>query len=160
MSTIQDPTYPARNNSLSVAALILASIALVLSALAFFDKPTNTINTTSDIPEESSTVLQNRITALEQQSEINKAQRRLADLSETVATNSAEAQEQVQQEITQLRANLREQFQNADTKTQRSWQTIDVDLEQIEQGLREGSVDALSSLERAITALRLEISNE
>lgn len=160
MTTIQDSTYPTRNNSLSVAAVILSGIALVLSALALYTKPANPIEPTTDIPEESSAALQDRINALEQQAQINDAKQQLSELKDSIATNSAEAQVQAQQEITQLRASLREQFQGADAKTQLSWQTIDVGLEQIEQGLREGSVDALSSLERAITALRLEISNE
>ncbi len=60
-------------------------------------------------------------------------------------------------EIQDIRNNLRSAYANASANAKNGWQQVDQSLESTENKLREGSADALDSLEQAIDRLQAEV---
>lgn len=139
--------------TISWIALIVAIIALLIALVAW-----NTANVIDDpnIGESVDRQVQN----LEQEDVVTESQQRMQILRTQTSTESVEASEAVQTEIADIRINLRDEFAEANQNTQQAWQEVDAELENIEQGLRNGTINALEAIDRAITALQRDLRSD
>ncbi|MBI4089244.1 MAG: hypothetical protein HY424_00895 [Candidatus Levybacteria bacterium] len=137
-----------KNNLLAWGAIGISILAFIMAFVALNQKTLNSPANTSD--------LQTRIRELQQQFEISRVRQRLEDLRQEVAGGNADlvkAQREIENSINELKIRL----QNTGKEAQQSWQQLGNQLNQIQIGLREGSVNVLDALDRIIDALKANI---
>lgn len=141
-----------RSNSMMVwSTFIIAIVALIVSLLAF--------NRTARIDKQSNLVnLQKEVQTIREEQVIEQAQDRLTEIREQI--NNTGNFDDAQKGVAQVRRDVRQSFTNATEATKETWNDLDKELEQIEQQLRDGSADALNSLDNFITKLKNEIRTD
>ncbi|MFZ5376830.1 MAG: hypothetical protein ACOZAN_04165 [Patescibacteria group bacterium] len=144
------------NSSLAWISVVLLIVVLVLLGVVI--SQINEINDQTAINSSSNTA--EEVDDMQLQATIDRAGQQLADVRNQIAQTGDEGVEQVQNQVAQIRQDLRKGFENADENAQQSWQEIDKNLEIIENDLRDGAISALDGLDRATDALKQEIRQD
>jgi hypothetical protein len=131
-------------------------IALVLSALAFVTAVASYNRVAPVEAGDLTREIQMQVRSLQQEIQVARIRSRLEDLRAGIEANTI-ATEDVQEEVAQIREDLRDAFVGAGTAARESWETADMQLAQIDENLRSGVVDILESLEEVIRKLRQDI---
>lgn len=136
-------------NTLSWLAIVISILALIL-ALVSLNKPAR------EKLAETSSDLQLQVKSLQQQVEINQSRQRLEDIRQRLASGNADLTE-AQKDIAQIRSDLKDRFQDAGEVSKQFWQQLDEKLNQVEINLREGGVNVLETIDKALDALKTKI---
>ncbi|MBI2019033.1 hypothetical protein HYS96_05050 [Candidatus Daviesbacteria bacterium] len=143
-----------RTNTLSWVAIGTSILALIISLVAL-NQPAR-VRLAETTAQNLQTELQTQIRSLQQRVEINQARQQLEDIRQRVATGGTDLT-QAQKDITDIRNDLKNKFQDATDATKQSWQQLDDQLNQVEINLREGGVNALDAIDKAINTLKTNI---
>lgn len=136
-----------KTNILSWAAIGISVLSLIVALIALNPpigiRPADTVEN-----------VQTQVRSLQQEIELNRARQRLEDIRQRITTGGSEANEQAQQEIAEIRGDLRKNFENAKDSTKQSWQTLDQQLEEVETNLKQGGINILDAVDKAINTLK------
>lgn len=136
-------------NALSWLAIVISILALIL-ALVGLNQPAR------EKLAETSSDLELQIESLQQQVEINQSRQRLEDIRQRLASGNADLTE-AQKDIAKIRSDLKGRFQNAEEVSKQFWQQLDERLNQVEINLREGGVNVLETIDKALDVLKTKI---
>ncbi len=132
-------------------ALILALISLILAWTAFN-------RAGEDLHEEVQDELNQAVFEIEQGWDVLEARTRLLALRADIIAERA--YDEAAEEVAEVRADLEAAYADASAEVREEWREMDAELEQLENDLREGSADAVGSLERSLDALERDIRTD
>jgi len=144
-------TYETRQTMVGWMALLLSIISLILAWAAYNragrDLGQQAVDQTVNVQQE-----------IRQQVAIAEARARLSILQGRI--NAGLNREEAAREVTSIRNDLRDTFQNVTGEARANWQRIDTDLGRLETGVRQGSADALQTLENVVRELKNAVSTD
>jgi hypothetical protein len=138
-------------SSMSIVALLIAVISLVIAVMAYNRSGTDI----EDQVPVTSEQIENRL-AYEQR--MIESRVRLWGLQSEIAVN--ENTDETVNDIQNIRADVQEAYQYTENETQDEVREVERQFDQLEQQVREGSADALGTLERLIELLRKDVSSD
>jgi hypothetical protein len=134
----------------------IAWLALLLSIAALFLSWKAYERTGGDLRQVLATDLGEAegAAAEEQEEGAGLAEARARLLARRAEVAARENLRQVQDEVAEVRADLRRTFAEAGAEARQSWREVDADLQRLETQLREGSAKAIETLDGAVERMR------
>ncbi len=139
-------------NNLSWAAIAIAIFALMLSFFA--------LNQSSNLKLINSKNLQSQVRSLQQQAQLRTASEKLEDLKQRATVGGAAFVSQAQVDVTQIREDLRKNFETASENTKKSWQELDKQLVALQDNLRSGGVNVIDAIDKVLQNLKKNIQHD
>ncbi len=132
-------------------AIGIAVIALIFSLVA--------LNQSVSIkPLESN--LQSQVRSLQQQAQLRIANEKLEDLRQKAAVGGADFAASAQTEVTQIREDLRKNFETASDNTKKSWAELDMQLVALQDNLKMGGVNVIDAIDKVLQNLKKNIQHD
>ena len=168
-----DTSENKQGNVLSWLALLIGSVALVISIAAYnragrdlndlVKETTNkTIEQTSELKATLSTSLPTMATKFVETAQQTSArialEAKLVALRTKIVVNTANVE--VAEEVAMMRSEYKKAYDSANMESKQQAAIVDSRLSILEQDLRAGTANTLASLESAIESLRIDVENE
>lgn len=134
----------------SFTALVISIIALIV---AFNTAATSKIVIEQE-KQSTTSLSETNFSSVSQE-----VKQKLEDLAENIDQSSSFTQEEIGQQVAQIRTDIKTEYVQLEKGTSSELQDIDSELERIENNFRQGADNAIESLQKYLEQLQDDVSN-